>query len=264
MNQVCIVRISRDLLLAPTQCACVSLHPQSFNQARHELNSSHSDYWSVHDKTAQRTGLQGWGKSLMDNRIERVAKHYSRDRILEVGSSSGEDFEFASKDGLAKESVCVAMDMTPGQTDPFVAAELANSSQVTFVGGGVQSLQFSDESFDHVISICLFAHVLEAERALEEARCVVGRGGTIVVGLPTDPGLANRTIKRLVTYRSMRRAGVLDPRLRYAREHRNGISNLLALIRHVFREDHVREHFFQFPIPSWNLNLAVTVEVMRR
>lgn len=135
---------------------------------------------------------------------------------------------------------------------------------MTSVTGDVQSLPFADASFDQVISTCLLAHVMEPERALQEVRRVTRTGGSIVIGLPTDPGLANRSIKQLVTYRSMRRAGVLDPRLSYAREHRNGVSNLLTLIRHTFREDEVHEHYFPFRVPSWNLNLAVTVEVLRR
>ena len=229
-----------------------------------DVTSEHSNYWSASYKSAQRSGLQGWGNALIDRNIEHVARRFPRTKVLEVGASSGEHFALVSRDGYPVEGAYVSLDLAPGLTDPTLAKRLACNPQLSFISGDVQSMPFGDESFDQVISTCLFAHVVEPEKALAEVRRVTLRGGSIILGLPADPGLANRAIKQLVTYRSMRRAGVSNPRLSYAREHRNSISNLLTLIRHVFRQDHLREHYFPFRFPSWNLNLAVTVEIVRR
>jgi hypothetical protein len=90
-------------------------------------------------------------------------------------------------------------------------------------------------------------------------RRVVTVGGQIVIGLPTDPGIINRLVKLLITYPKMKRTGVLNPRLTYAREHINPIGNLIALIKNAFSSDEVKLHFFPLRLQSWNFNLVVIV-----
>ncbi len=218
-------------------------------------------YWQQQYRDAQRRGLQGWGNSLIDRQIDKHVAPRIGKRTLEVGGSSGE--HFAASDRHAHDEVYVALDLMPGATDPDVARSVLNLPGFFFLTGDVESLPFCSGTFDQVVSTCLLAHVGHPEVALTEIRRVTREGGSIVLGLPCDPGMLNRLVKVIVTYRSMRNAGVDDPRLSYAREHRNGISNLLTLIAHVFRNDRVRFYFFPFGVRSWNLNLAVTVVIAK-
>ena len=94
-----------------------------------------------------------------------------------------------------------------------------------------------------------------------ELRRVAKPGAQVVVAMPCDPGLLNRLVKRVVTYRSMRAAGVVNPRLAYAREHINGIGNLLELAKHVYDGDSWRIHWFPTSLKSWNLNLVCILDV---
>jgi len=122
-------------------------------------------------------------------------------------------------------------------------------------------MPFASQSFDLVVSTCVLAHVATPEEALEEIRRVARPGGQVVVAMPCDPGALNRLVKTLVTYPAMRRSGINDPKLNYARGHVNPIGGLLALSSHVFRNDQVCLGYTPFKIPSWNANLVVTLNV---
>lgn len=215
------------------------------------------EYYEQHYRSSQRSGLQGWGNSLIDVQIERFAARKPDARVLEVGASSGEHFAFVPKEPRIDRYV--ALDVFPGVTNPKLAKQLGDAGLVEFVKADASAIPFDDDSFDLVYCTCLLAHVAQPEKVLEEMRRVTKPGGRVVIGMPCDPGMVNRLIKVLVTYRAMRRAGVGDPRLSYAREHINPVGNLIALAKYVFRDDRLRFNYFPLRLPSWNVNLAITV-----
>ncbi|MCW2832605.1 MAG: putative ubiquinone/menaquinone biosynthesis methyltransferase [Nocardioides sp.] len=216
-----------------------------------------TSYTAVH-----RRGLQGWGNSLTDRQVEKLAIRRQGQTVMELGASSGEHLNFIAT--RPDWQSYVALDLLPAVTDPALAARLARSAHVRFVSGDVSRMPFATDAFDLVISTCLFAHLRDPEAALVETRRVVRPGGQIVIGLPCDPGMLNRAVKLVVTYPRLRRAGVGDPRLKYAREHVNPVGSLLALASHVFRGDRVRVRYHPFRVPSWNANLLATIDVKVR
>jgi ubiquinone/menaquinone biosynthesis C-methylase UbiE len=227
------------------------------------VNINREEYYSNFYKSLQRSGIQGWGNSLIDRLIESRVTRFEAMCILEVGASSGEHLQFVSPE--PKWSRYVGLDITPGVSDPELFARLIdgnhpNSQAVSFVQGTAEGMPFGDESFDLVVSTCLLAHVPNPERVLQEMKRVVKNGGQIVIGLPTDPGVMNRFIKTLITYPRMKKVGIVNPRLEYAREHVNGIGNLLELIKFHFAESSVIYRYFPSYLPSWNFNLAVIVD----
>jgi len=205
-------------------------------------------------------GCQGWGSELVDRQVEKYA--VSGDgtlRILEIGAGSGEHLKFVRF--KPRWSEYVALDLTPGISNPEAAALAEALPNFRFVAGDASNLPFDDGYFDSVISTCVLAHVAEPERVFNELRRVTKKGGRIVVGMPCDPGFANQLVKKLLTYRVMKRAGVQDPKLDYARQHRNPIHNLLAFASHVFRHDNSQLRWFPFRFPSWNFNVIATLVV---
>lgn len=214
-----------------------------------------SGYQQVH-----RSGIQGWGNSFVDRQVERYVRPEGG-RTLELGASSGEHLAYV--DGVDRWDVYVGVDLMPGETSPDLARELMASGRMAFVGGDVSALPFRDSAFDLVRSTCLLAHVSDPETALGEVRRVTRPGGQIVLGLPCDPGMLNRLVKVAVTYPQMRRSGVADPRLKYAREHVNPVGSLLAMANHVFRDDTLEAHYYPARLPSWNANLLVTLDITR-
>lgn len=90
------------------------------------------------------------------------------------------------------------------------------------------------------------------------------RGGQIVIGLPADPGMFNRLVKNVVTYPKMIRLGIENPRLEYAREHINGVGNLLEMINFHFSADLTNLSYYPFRLASWNLSLGIIVNIELR
>lgn len=211
---------------------------------------------------SQRSGLQGIGNGLIDRAIERRRAQFGREqhsRVLELGAGSGEHLGFVAGDTY-EEWVC--LDLAPGHTDPLLMRGLVDRG-IEFVSGDAESLTYSDCSFDEVISTCLLHHVGNPEAALMEMKRVVKIGGRITIGMPTDPGMMNRLVKQVVTYPQMRRVGIQEPALQYAREHRNHVGAILQHVRHIFSSDSLKITYLPFHLPSWNLNLMSIVSVLR-
>lgn len=227
------------------------------------MNSNQDDYYSKTYKKLQRSGLQGWGNSLIDKLIEKRVNRFEGMKILELGASSGEHLLFVSSEPTWESYTC--LDVRPGVSDPLLFQSLSRTENpllrnVSFVQGNVEKLPFENESFDLIVSTCLLAHVRDPDLVLKEIRRVVKKGGQVVIGLPADPGILNRAVKQLVTYPKMRRIGIREPKLEYAREHINGIGNLIELIKYQFAQDYLNLSYYPFRVRSWNLNLAIVVE----
>lgn len=225
------------------------------------MSISRDDYYGKIYKKLQRTGVQCWGNSLIDRLIESRVERFEDMKILELGASSGEHLRYVDKE--PKWHSYIGLDINPGISDPELYANLMNNESssnlpnITFVKGSAENLPFEDNSFDLIIATCLLAHVRDAEKVLQEARRVVKDNGQITIGLPTDPGILNRLIKKIFTYPKMKRLGILNPKLEYAREHINAVGNLVELIKFNFSDDLLELRFFPFIVRSWNLNLVV-------
>ena len=221
-----------------------------------------ADYYSKFYTELQRTGIQGWGNSLIDKLIEKSIKRTEFSDILELGAASGEHLIFVPKDPPWQKYVC--LDVAPGKSNPDLYRELTEGNtppfyNLSFVQARAEEIPFQDESFDLVVSTCLLAHVREPEQVLREMRRVAKNNGQIVIGLPTDPGILNRLVKFVITYPKMKRMGIETHRLEYAREHINAVGNLVELIKKTFEKDKLQLNFFPFRLPSWNFNLAIIV-----
>jgi hypothetical protein len=81
-------------------------------------------------------------------------------------------------------------------------------------------------------------------------------GGEFAIALPTDPGMLNRLIKKIITKPAMCRSGIENPDLIYALDHRNHIKGLLTLLSYRFEKD-VNFYYLPFRVRSWNLNVMV-------
>lgn len=227
------------------------------------MENRSSDYYEAHYYRIQRKGFQGWGNSLIDREIEKLTPRRPLDKILEVGASSGEHLRFVSRDPIWSEYICA--DKFPGLSNPSLFRSLSRQSKmnggVEFIQCDVHSMPFEDNRFTLVISTCLLAHVDSPMQVLHELRRVTQSAGSIVIGMPCDPGFLNRMIKTFITYPKMRKSGISNPRLNYALEHRNPIHNLIELIKEVFKVDKVEFYWFPFKIPSWNFELALTCRI---
>lgn len=230
------------------------------------MSSSTDRYYEEQYSDVQKGGLLGLGNSLLDRAVERHRRRIwgraalAGHRVVELGASSGEHLRFVRDDEFRE---WVALDLAPGRTDPELHARSSRRPGVRFVEGDAHQMPLEDGSADEVVATCILHHVRDPERVLEEARRVLRPGGSLIIALPTDPGLLNRAVKRVITFPKMRRAGLPDPRLVYARDHVNAIDRILRLHRHVHRRDRRSERYRPFPMPSWNLNLFIVLTAIR-
>lgn len=215
-----------------------------------------NDYSSI-----QRSGLQGWGNSLTDVQVEKLVGNIDGKTVLEIGASAGEHFAKLRK--KQTNGRYVALDLHPGITNPELMNKLITDFGVEFVEGDAEKLTFKDDTFDVSSSLCVLAHVNNPEAVFSELWRVTKPGGKIVVAMPCDPGMINRLVKTVITYPGMRKAGITDPKLVYAREHKNGIGNLLAFAKDCFSQDQLKIKYFPFRLPSWNLNLLAIIHVRK-
>jgi ubiquinone/menaquinone biosynthesis C-methylase UbiE len=128
----------------------------------------------------------------------------------------------------------------------------------------VNQLPYEDESFDRVIATCLLLHLEKPEKALYELNRVTNKHfGVISILVPCEPGILLRASRRLLTTPKAKRLGFSGYELFNARDHRNHISGVDKMIRHVFQKDRIRVSRHPFLLASWNLNLYFVYTIYR-
>lgn len=229
-----------------------------------------SEYYDNYFESLCNDGLQGRGSSYFHKLIENYWENKTSKRVLEVGAGSGEHLPFLNTNTLENIESYSLLDIrpeSPNFKDFLKQLEIKNTNfrarKFQWVQGSVEKIPFPDNSVDRVVSTCLFHHIENPLLAFQELRRVVVVGGEIAIGLPTDPGILNRAIKRFMTYPKAKRIGIANPELIYALEHRNHIHGLINIAKAVYAKDEFKVHYKPFEIKSWNLNLAVVLKVKK-
>lgn len=174
--------------------------------------------------------------------------------ILEIGANIGEHLNFVSQD-------FESYTLTDIRHTNFLNLP---DSKIKFLIADVEALPFEDGSFDRVISTCVFHHLNDPTKGLEEMRRVVRVGGCITVLLPNDPGFVYRILRGITTLRTAKKKGLLDEvQLVHALEHKNHYLSLITLIKWVFASDELKLRFKPFGIPSYNLNALTVINIHR-
>ena len=174
--------------------------------------------------------------------------------ILEIGANIGEHVSFVSENFESYTLSDIRQTKFLNQGNPKIKFQIAD----------VQDLPFEDCTFDRIISTCVFHHLDDPVRGLEELRRVIRIGGYISILLPNDPGIMYRILRVLTTLRTARRQGILDKvQLVHALEHKNHYLSIRTLIKWVFENDEIKLNFKPFRIPSYNVN-AITVITIKR
>ena len=164
--------------------------------------------------------------------------------ILEIGANIGEHVSFVSENFESYTLSDIRQTKFLNQGNPKIKFQIAD----------VQDLPFEDCTFDRIISTCVFHHLDDPVRGLEEIRRVIRIGGYISILLPNDPGIMYRILRVLTTLRTARRQGILDKvQLVRALEHKNHYLSIRTLIKWVFENDEIKLNFKPFRIPSYNV-----------
>lgn len=173
--------------------------------------------------------------------------HFSR--TLEVGAGTGEhigyirhSFDQYILTDLDEKTLKVAHQKHQG----------IHEGKLYYESQPASGLQYSDNSFDRLIATHVLEHIYQPHLALKEWARVVKDGGTLSILIPTDPGLAWRLGRTLGPRRSAIAQGIAYDYV-MAREHVNACNNLIAILRHYFKDS--KEYWWPFPAPSMDINL---------
>lgn len=135
---------------------------------------------------------------------------------------------------------------------------------VRFVVGSVEDIPFAENYFDHIKSTCVLAHVDRLFVAVSELRRVSTNNCKIIILMPTDPGLLNLLVKKFFTYPKINRISKFPAGLIYSLDHKNSHSNILEIIKYVFRKDQIEIRYLPFLVKSANFNLLSIVKISVR
>jgi ubiquinone/menaquinone biosynthesis C-methylase UbiE len=219
-------------------------------------------YLNVYQKFLFGGGAQGKGIAYFEKQVENFWLNPKPTSVLEIGGGSGEHLPFIKY--IPTDSY-VTFDLRPLlTTDHLRVLSDEFKSKLSFVQGDAHALPFEDESFDRVFTTCLLHHVDDVLAVLLEARRVTEIGGEIAFILPTDPGILNQLVKKIFSFRKIKKLTKIRPQLFYAFEHKNHIQSILEQIRFVYQNDEVEFRYRPFPlIRSWNSNLLVVAKITK-
>ncbi len=221
------------------------------------------EYYNKYFDNLCNSGVQGLGSSYIHKQIEKFWIKSNPSEILEVGVGDGSHFKYAKF--ARKLSVkLTALDI---RSPKKAFSELVLGDRklsIDWVTGSVEKIPLDNDSFDRVTSTCLLHHVDDPYAAMLEMRRVTRTSGEISIGLPTDPGILNRFIKKIYTYKKAKKLGVEHPAFIYSLDHQNHIFGLIEIAKYVFRNDELRIRYLPFRWMSSNLNLVVVLSVTKK
>lgn len=217
------------------------------NEEEEFVDHWYKNYYSVINESAIDGSLSN---KVLHKLIENRFKTNENFKILEVGANKGEHLGYVVDD---YESYLI----TDIRKNPQL--DISKFPRVEFRLADVTKLPFMENSFDRVISTCVFHHLSDPIMGLKELRRVAKSGSYISILLPNDPGIMYRALRAITTLRKAKSKRLLfEAQLIHALEHKNHYLGLRILIYWVFRKDKIFTAGFPFRFDLYNLN-AITV-----
>jgi len=215
-------------------------------------------YSEIYDKYLNDDGLI----RIANRTLERKIEHNSNKQdnyVLEIGGGGGEHLKYVSN--FPQKNYII---LDPRETSKPTVRKLKKlSSKIKFVSGVAEDIPFPNCYFDRIVSSCVLAHLDDPLASLLECRRVTKENGTLSFLVTTDPGFLNQLVKKMYSYPKLNKLSEYPANLIYALDHKNGVINLLSIIRYVFKNDSVKMNYYPFFIPSVNFNLAVIVNIKK-
>ena len=212
-------------------------------------------YRQVYSKIWKRNFALGLAERFME-----FSSPAHQNNTLEIGGGEGEHLKFVR---IFPEREYISLD--PRIVDKKVLLKISRKHKnVRFVVGSVEDIPFPENYFDHIKSTCVLAHVDRLFVSVSELRRVATNNCKLILLMPTDPGLLNLLVKKLFTYPKINRISKFPAGLIYSLDHKNSHSNILEIIKYVFRKDQIEIKYFPFLVKSANFNLLSIVKISVR
>jgi ubiquinone/menaquinone biosynthesis C-methylase UbiE len=226
-----------------------------------------STLWS--DAEANRYEQENYGPGLAGRVLRRshslverpFGAHEKFGRVIEVGAGSGVHVEYVRHeydDYVMTDGYDAMLDQMQ------VAANRARyPDRVIVAKEDAAAISYADSSFDRLIATHVLEHMPRPHEVVMEWARIIKPGGVMSLVLPCDPGLLWRA-GRLFGPRSRAHKRGLPYDYVMALEHINSITNLVAILRHLFQDR--EETWWPTGIPFSDLNLiyAANIRIEKR
>jgi ubiquinone/menaquinone biosynthesis C-methylase UbiE len=217
-------------------------------------------YKNAYAKLFYSKSILSFGIGYSHKQLEKIFKNKMPHYVLEIGGGSGEHLPYVRHVPIEK---YISLDLKAPKNNfyrRFISNEFAK--KLEFVKGDAEDLKYDKFTFDRIVVPCVLAHVDDVIAVLFEIKRVAKKNSEIGILLPTDPGILNRLIKYLFTYRRLKHLTTYSPKLINAFEHKNHVSGLMAQISYVFSSDDLKFIYKPFSlIKSWNFNLLIVAKI---
>jgi ubiquinone/menaquinone biosynthesis C-methylase UbiE len=215
-------------------------------------------YSEIYDKYLNDDGLIRIANRTLERKIEHKSNNQDN-YVLEIGGGGGEHLKYVSN--FPQKNYII---LDPRETSKPTIKKLKKlSNKIKFVSGVAEDIPFPNCYFDRIVSSCVLAHLDDPLASLLECRRVTKDKGTLSFLVTTDPGFLNQLVKKMYSYPKLNKLTEYPANLIYALDHKNGVINLLSIIRYVFKNDSIKMNYYPFFIPSVNFNLAVIVNITK-
>lgn len=203
------------------------------------------------------SGASSWATRIIHKATEKEFKSNNNHNILEIGGGEGFHVPYVFPD-FRKYTI---VDTLSRPLDTF-AQKLCVQNKLLQITGEASNLQLPNDEYDRVILMCVLHHVQSIQESLKEARRVCKPGGIVLIYLPCDPGFIYRCLRLIFTFRPSQKLGI-NYKIINAFEHRNHVSSIITIVKHIFFADTVVSKWRPIPIKTWNFNLFVVLKITK-
>lgn len=202
------------------------------------------------------TGLLGWVQNQGHIFVEKLSQAKSKNgqplRSIEIGSGSGWHFRYVSK-----KDKHMGLDLRTS----LLQRSRMDYRDFPMIQGNGYHLPFINESFDRIVSIYVFEHLSSLPDSLAEIRRVLKPEGELLVGLPTEGGLAFDLGRRLTTKKYFEQKYKVDYLKIVRSEHCNTCQEVTTELENWFTITDI--WYLPFFIPTVHLNAIAVIRCIK-
>jgi SAM-dependent methyltransferase len=193
---------------------------QNINNPEEPVNDFYENFY---DRTFNGDGINGWAYRKTHKDLEAYFSSDNSRRILEIGAGKAQHIQYVRQS--FSEYVMVDLNQAPHKFE---------DSRISWIQGNIENLEFAPNSFDRVISMCVFHHLDNPAKVMRLINTWLKPGGIFSLFLPMDPSFANRVNRKLLVSPRTRKLGFKNYEIVNALEHRNHYWGLRTLLMSSF------------------------------
>jgi len=210
----------------------------------------------------ERLFFSGGTPGLLTNHIHKALEIFPAkmcfNKVLEIGGGEGFHTRFVRH----AYSEYVTSDIQVRDLEKF-SKDLQDNGVLVQSKQDATNMDFPDETFDRVLSMCVLHHLRDLEEGLKEMRRVCKDDGLVSIYLPCDPGLLYRVMRNLALRKRIKSLGI-NYNLILARDHQNHFMSILELIKYIFQNDNIQMRKWPLGLQFYDLNIYYIIQIRIR